>query len=481
MQSNEREKVAVKKEITLLGGISIIVGSMIGSGIFISPVGVLENVNSIGFSLIIWLLCGVVATFGSLTYAELGTMIPKSGAEYPYLKEAFGPIPAFLFAWTSSIVLKPSSVAIIGIVFGEYLIRPFYPNCEESPALAVKLASALCITLVAFINAQSVKIAEKVQIFFTIAKLAVLVIIVCTGAYALTIGSSDNLSKSFDREVHWNTLGIAFYQGFWAYDGWNQLNYITGELQNPYVNLPRSIMIGIPFVTIIYLFTNIAYLSGLHIEEMIFSRAVAVTFGRKFLGVFSWLIPIGVAISTFGGCNGYTLTCPRLLYTVAKDGSMPEVLAMFHRKKATPVPAIVFNTVISILVLFPNDFGTLVNYFSFSMWLFHGASAVALIVLRVKQPSRHRPYKVPIIIPIIVILVAIFLVFYPIISNPAWEYLYATLFILSGLFLYIPFVHFGSKGTRTFGSFTRFIQILLEVVPTVDESEPSFSSLEKHS
>jgi len=469
------EEPEMKRNITLLGGVSIIVGSMIGSGIFISPVGVLSNVNSIGFSLIIWFLCGVVATFGSLTYAELGTMIPKSGAEYPYIKEAFGSIPAFLFAWTSSIVLKPSSVAIIGIVFGEYLVKPFYQDCEEPPLVVVKLASALCITLVAFINCASVKLAAKVQIVFTVAKLTALAIIIGTGVYALTTGVTDNLENSFKGEITYNTIGLAFYQGLWAYDGWNQLNYITEELQDPYVNLPRAIMIGIPFVTIVYIFTNIAYLAGLTLTEMLSARAVAVTFGSKLLGSFAWLIPLGVAISTFGGCNGYTITCPRIIFTAARDGNMPDILAMVHVRKQTPIPAILFNTVIAILVLFPNDFGTLVNYFSFSMWIFHGASAASLLVLRVTQPNRHRPYRVPIFIPVIVILVAIFLVLFPIISNPAWEYLYALLFMLSGLIFYIPLVHFGKSKIISLNCFTKFTQKLLEVahVPYSAEEKSS--------
>jgi len=455
----------LKREIGLVGGVCVIVGSMIGSGIFISPVGVLENTGSIGASLIVWMFCGIIATFGSLTYAELGTMIPKSGAEYPYIKEAFGRMPAFLFAWTSSIVLKPSSVAIIAMVFGKYLTKPMFPGCESSDVL-VKIVSAMCILLVAFINSFSVKAASRVQIFFTITKVLVLIIIVCFGMQAVNRGDTDNLQNSFSEPIKFQTLGTAFYQGFWAYDGWNQLNYITEELQNPYVNLPKAIWIGIPSVTFIYLLTNTAYLAGLSLTQMLETESVAIAFGDKYLGALAIIIPIGVAFSTFGGCNGYTITCPRITMTAARDGTMPELLAMVHHKKSTPIPAIIFNTVIAILVLFPNDFNSLVNYFSFSMWIFHGMSAAALIRLRYTQPNRHRPYKVPIVIPWVVILVAIFLVLFPIISEPAWEFLYAFMFIMSGLLFYVPIVHYQKKpDCQCFGLFTRFVQVLLQVLP----------------
>ncbi|XP_078484104.1 b(0,+)-type amino acid transporter 1-like isoform X2 [Ciona intestinalis] len=458
-------KLKLKREITLLGGVSVIVGSMVGSGIFISPVGVLSNVGMVGASLLIWVACGLIATCGSLTYAELGTMIPQSGAEYPYLKEAFGPIPAFLFAWTSSIVLKPSAVAIIGLVFGEYLIRPFFENCQDVPSDAVKLAAATCIAFVTCVNCISVKVAERIQICFTIAKLTALLVIIGAGFYALSAGMTDNLNNSFTGEVKWSTVGTSFYQGFWAYDGWNQLNYITEEfeLKNPSVNLPRAIMIGIPLVMLVYVMTNIAYLAGLTMTEMMASRAVAVTFGVKLLGSMAWIIPLGVAISTFGSINGYIITGPRIIYTAARNGHMPEVLAMVHTKRLTPVPAVLFNTAIALAVLIPNDFDSLVNYFSFSMWMFHGGSALALLVLRWKQPERKRPYKVPIFIPVIVVLVALYLIIYPIVSQPAWEYLYATLFIASGILFYVPFIHYGINAT-CFRPATVFLQKLLQVI-----------------
>ncbi|XP_076802749.1 b(0,+)-type amino acid transporter 1-like isoform X1 [Clavelina lepadiformis] len=459
-----QQDVHLKRDVTLLGGVSVIVGSMIGSGIFISPVGVLKNVGSVGASLVVWMVCGLVAVCGSLTYAELGTMIPKSGAEYPYLKEAFGPIPAFLFAWTSSLVIKPSAVAIIGLVFGEYLIHPFFPDCEPVPLLVIKLASACCISLVCFLNCYSLKIAARAQIVFTTAKLLALFVVIACGIFALTQGLTDNLERGFSGDVHWSTVGTAFYQGLWAYDGWNQLNYVTEELKNPSVNLPRAIMIGIPLVTIVYLLTNIAYLAGLSVTEMMISRAVAVTFGNKFLGAFAWFIPLGVAISTFGGANGYSITGPRIIFSAARHGHMPEILATVSYKRYTPVAAILFQTFIALLVLIPNDFDTLVNYFSFSMWIFHGGSALALLVLRRTQPDRHRPYKVPIFIPILVVLIALYLIIFPIASQPAWEYMYATLFILSGLLFYIPFVHLNLRFTFM-KPFTTFVQQLFLVAP----------------
>jgi L-type amino acid transporter 9 len=443
---------------------------MIGSGIFISPVGVLKNAGSIGASLLIWVISGIIATCGSLSYAELGTMIPKSGGEYPYLKRGFGNIPAFIFAWTSSIVLKPSGVAIIAMVFGEYAIQPFFTDCDMVPRGAVKMAAAFCIMTVTVLNCVNVKLAEKVQIYCTIAKIGALIVITITGFYALAVGATDNIQNSFSGEVHWMTIGTSFYQGLWAYDGWNQLNYIVEELENPYVNLPRAIVFGIPFVTIIYVFVNIAYLAGLTMIETFNSPALAVSFGAKWLGPMSWIIPISVAISTFGGCNGYTMTGPRVCFAAARDGMAPRMISMIHCEKLTPVPAIMLNSLIAMLLIIPNNFNSLVNYFSFSMWLFHGGSALALLILRYREPNRERPYKVPIFVPVLVVIAALYLIFFPIISNPVLEYLYATIFILSGLLFYVPFVHYKYKAPGL-DWFSEFVQKILVVVPSSGKEE----------
>ncbi|XP_071957373.1 b(0,+)-type amino acid transporter 1-like isoform X2 [Antedon mediterranea] len=471
LEDDPGEKVGLKRQVSLVSGIALIVGTMIGSGIFVSPKGVLRQTESVGMSLIIWLLCGIISMFGALCYAELGTIITKSGGEYVYLYETLGPIPAYLFSWTSIMVLKPSSVAAIALSFGAYIADPFFPDDCEPPTLAVKLFAALCILMIVFVNCASVKWATSVQNFFTAAKLLALVIIILVGFVKICQGNTQylKLSVSFDGSAtDLFAYGVAFYQGLWAYDGWNQLNYITEELIKPHTNLPRAIMIGIPLVTILYLLVNISYFTVMSPDELLASGAVAVTFSQRTLGPMAWIMPIFVCCSTFGACNGSLFTSGRLAYVAAREGHMVEVISMVHVKRYTPFPALVFTSLVAIIMLIPGDFESLVNYFSFSAWLFYGGTVSALLVLRYREPDIYRPIKVPLFIPIVILICSVYLIIAPIIDEPAMAYLYAFLFIIAGLIFYFPFVHFRYH-PKFMGKVTHFFQLLFEVAPSAYE------------
>ncbi|XP_067906000.1 b(0,+)-type amino acid transporter 1 isoform X2 [Heterodontus francisci] len=231
---NAPQSMILQKQIGLLSAISLIVGTMIGSGIFISPKSVLSNTGAVGPCLIVWAACGVLATLGALCYADLGTMITKSGGEYSYLLEAFGPIPAFLYSWMCIAVVKPSSFAIICLSFAEYTATPFYPGCVP-PQIIVKCLAAVGIILITLLNAISVKLANYVQNFLTAAKLLIVAVIVVAGIVLIAQGNTQNFENSFDgAQTSFGSVSLAFYNGLWSYDGWNQLNYITEELKNPY-------------------------------------------------------------------------------------------------------------------------------------------------------------------------------------------------------------------------------------------------------
>ncbi|XP_028930936.1 B(0,+)-type amino acid transporter 1 isoform X3 [Ornithorhynchus anatinus] len=341
-KGKEVKSTSLQKEVGLISGICVIVGTVIGSGIFISPKSVLSNIGAVGPCLIIWTACGILATLGALCFAELGTMITKSGGEYPYLMEAFGPIPAYLFSWTSLMVIKPSSFAIICLSFAEYVAAPFYPGCKP-PSIVVKCLAAAAIIIITTVNALSVKLGSYVQNFFTAAKLIIVVIIIISGIVLLAQGNTKNFENSFDEaKVSLGAISLAFYNGLWAYDGWNQLNYITEELKNPYRNLPLSIIIGIPLVTVCYVLINVSYFTVMTSTELLQSPAVAVTFGDRVLYPASWVVPLFVAFSTIGAANGTCFTTGRLVYVAGREGHMLKILSYISVKRLTPAPAIIF-------------------------------------------------------------------------------------------------------------------------------------------
>ncbi|EDM14190.1 solute carrier family 7 (cationic amino acid transporter, y+ system), member 8, isoform CRA_b [Rattus norvegicus] len=344
--------VALKKEIGLVSACGIIVGNIIGSGIFVSPKGVLENAGSVGLALIVWIVTGVITAVGALCYAELGVTIPKSGGDYSYVKDIFGGLAGFLRLWIAVLVIYPTNQAVIALTFSNYVLQPLFPTCFP-PESGLRLLAAICLLLLTWVNCSSVRWATRVQDIFTAGKLLALALIIIMGVVQICKGEffwlePKNAFENF-QEPDIGLVALAFLQGSFAYGGWNFLNYVTEELVDPYKNLPRAIFISIPLVTFVYVFANIAYVTAMSPQELLASNAVAVTFGEKLLGVMAWIMPISVALSTFGGVNGSLFTSSRLFFAGAREGHLPSVLAMIHVKRCTPIPALLFT----ISLLFP--------------------------------------------------------------------------------------------------------------------------------
>ncbi|GAB0185495.1 b(0,+)-type amino acid transporter 1-like [Grus japonensis] len=382
--SEGKEKLRLKQEVGLISAVSLIAGTMIGSGIFMSPEWVLHHMGSPASSLLIWAACGLLAMFGALSYAELGTIIKESGGEYIYILRIFGSFPAFLFTYTSVILVRPAGLAAVCLSFAEYAVAPFYPGCS-SPQVVIKCTAAACILLLTIINCLNVKLATSVMNIFTAAKLLALLVIVVGGLVLLAKGQTQSFQNAFQNTTAGiGAVGVAFYQGLWSYDGWNNLNYVTEELKKPEVTLPRAVMIAIPLVTCLYLLVNVSYLAAMTPSELLSSGAVAVTWG-------------------------------------------------------------------------------------FIAWFFYGMTISGLLYLKIKKPELPRSYKVPIIIPIIVLIAAVYLVLAPIIDQPQFEILYIVLFIFSGVILYFPLVRFKCH-PRFLQRVTLHLQLFLEVAPTTRDA-----------
>nr|CAD7586146.1 unnamed protein product [Timema genevievae] len=414
--AGDDDAICLKAKMSLLNGITVIVGSIIGSGIFVSPTGVLRYTGSVNASLIVWTISGAFSMVGAYCYAELGCMISKSGADYAYIMETFGPFMAFIRLWIECMIVRPCSQAIVALTFSVYVLKPFFPECQP-PDESVRLLAVCCIMVLTFVNCWDVKWATRVQDVFTYAKLLALFIIIITGIVQLSKGRTEHFTFE-NTKTDVTELALSFYSGLFAYNGWNYLNFIIEELKDPIKNLPRAIGISCTLVTFVYVMTNVAFYTTLSPIEVLGSEAVAVTFANQLYGVMAWTIPVFVALSTFGAVNGILLTSSRLFYAGACEGQMPEILTMIQIHRLTPTPAVLCMALLSMLYLTVSDIFALINYVGFATWLSIGVAVLCLPWLRWAQPNLPRPIRVNLAFPIVYIVASLFVTIVPMIASP---------------------------------------------------------------
>ncbi|XP_033633069.1 Y+L amino acid transporter 2-like [Asterias rubens] len=458
--------VQMKRTISLISGVAINVGIMIGSGIFISPKGVLAGANSVGLTLIIWSVCGIFSLLGALSFAELGLTFPSSGAVYSYLKCIFGDFVAFLYLWVTVLVAVPAFFAIVALTFGDYCIQPFFPDpaCQP-PRIAVNLIGTICLLLLGLTNAIGTRLSTRIQKLFTLCKVAALAIIIITGMVQIGKGETQNFQNAFEGST-FSGLGIALYSGLFSYTGWESLNFVSEEVKNPTRNLPRAIAISVCSVTVLYILTNLAYFTAMTPQELMASNTVVVMFGNKLLGRFAVIMPVFVALSTFGSINGSIIVYSRVYYVGSREKQLPSLLSMIHVKHLTPLPSIALMVLLSVCFTYSQDINSLINYFSFAVWTPIGAAVAGMVWLRWRDPDRARPYKVHIIIPVIFVIAAIFLVVMATIDAPL-DTAIGICITLTGVPVYFLFVHpkhLPRRLSRLEGTITRWFQKALLVI-----------------
>jgi amino acid transporter len=368
---------------------AVLVGSTIGSGIFRVPSTVAADVGAVGAMMLLWVLGALVALFGALTIAELAALFPRTGGIYVFLREAYGPLPAFLFGWTELLVIRPSALGAIAMLFAEY-VQEFLPLTD----LHVRMVAAGAIVLLAAANIRSVSWGAAVQNASTAAKVLALVGVALL-AFVLGDGSTGALASAPEfTPLSWGGFGVALIAVMWAYDGWADLTFMAGEVRDPGRTLPRALLGGTAAIVVIYLIVNAAYLYVLPADEMAGSVLVAADAARRILGdAGASLIAAMVMLSAFGALNGSTMTGPRIFYAMADDGLFFRPIAAVHPRYQTPWLAIGLAALLGVGYVSIRSFEQLADSFILGIWPFYALAVGAVFLLRRKRPDLERPYR----------------------------------------------------------------------------------------
>lgn len=371
----------------------IVVGTVIGSGIFLVPGGVLrQSEGHIGVALVVWGVGGVLSLLGALAYGELGAMNPAAGGLYVYLRDAFGPLTAFLYGWTFFVVIASGSAATLAVASAAYV--------QEFVALGIagqKLTAVGLLAIVAALNVSGTRRSADVQNWSTGIKVGTLLVM----AVALVLSGRGFGSSS---ESAWpqsltpsllSGMGLAMIGVLWAYEGWQYVTFSAGEALDPQRTFPRAIVAGTASLIAIYVFANVGYFAALGDHVARSDRVAAEAVGAVVGGGAAKLIALVILVSIFSATNGLTITAPRVYFAMARDGLFFKRLAEVHKRFGTPAVAIVAGSAWSMVLALSGTFEQLLTYVVFVGWIFYALGAICVFILRRTQPDTPRPFRVP--------------------------------------------------------------------------------------
>ena len=395
----------------------ITIGTVIGSGIYLVPSLVLrQTAGHTGLAFTVWAVAGFLSLLGALTYAELGAMKPEAGGLYAYLRDAFGPLPAFLYGWASFLVIASGSIAALAVAFANYL-SPLLPFRVPGPII-----SLVVILVVALINIRGTRGSATVQNWTTGAKFGVLFLL----SVVLTLrGTGGAGLPTAPIEVPNGSLaagfGAAMIGVLWAYEGWQYVTFSAGEAKDPQRTFPRAISIATFLLIVLYLMANLGYVRALGPAGVANSQRVAADAIGTILGpVAGAVVSALILVSIFSALNGLILTTPRMYYAMARDGLFFQKLTSVHPRFGTPAFAIVTLTAWGALLAASGTFSQLLTYAVFTGWIFYALGALAVMMLRRSEPNAVRPFRVPgyPVTPILFVVAAIALVINTIVTQP---------------------------------------------------------------
>ena len=397
----------LRRALSTWDGALITIGSVVGTGIFITSGDIAKALPHAGLLVFVWLAGGLLTLAGALTYAELGALYPRAGGIYHFLKEAYGPLPGFLYGWASFLVIMTGGIAALAVGFAEYL-GSFLPWAATSNVLLTlplgrltwtlsggQLAAALAILALTTVNVFGVREGAGVQNALTVLKIGSIVAFAALGFLAPARAAEPLLGPLPPPATLWAGVGVAMIAALWTYDGWYGLTFSAGEMRSPERSLPLGLVWGTAAVVVMYVLLNLVYLRALPVAEIaqtprIGEAAAAALFGPR----GARLAAAAVVVSSFGCLAATILYAPRIYLAMARDGLFFRSLAQIHPRWRTPALSLWAQAAWAVLLTLTGTYSQLYTYVVFAATLFHVATGAAVVVLRRRRPDLDRPYRV---------------------------------------------------------------------------------------
>lgn len=401
------------RRLGLTDVIAIVVGVIVGAGIFLVPSLVARSLPSPSGIFAVWAFGGLLSLCGALAMAELGAMMPATGGQYVFLREAYGPMIAFLCGWTHFLVSQSAAIAWLGVSFAIYL-GYFVP---VSPVAGKAIGIGL-IGIIAMVNYRGVRLGAGVQKAFTAAKVLGLAVLIGSALFAKPAASA---AVANPVAFTWSAFGIGVLAVLLSYDGWTTVGFVAGEIREPQKNVARALFIGVVICMAIYLSANWAYLRVFTPAEMGASDRIGADLGQRTLGSLGGtLVTLTILISIAGSMNGWLMTQPRVYFAQARDGLFFRQFGEIHPRFQTPGPAIILQFCWAAVLILSGSFDVLISYAMFAMWLFYALTVGGVVILRWKRPDAPRPYRMwgyP-VTPVVFVLVALWFEINTLIERP---------------------------------------------------------------
>ncbi|MGH7467226.1 MAG: APC family permease [Longimicrobiales bacterium] len=436
---------SLERVLSLRDLILLVIGAVIGSGIFIVPGRVLRDTDGrIGVALLVWLVAGVLSLLGALTYGELSAADPQSGGIYVYIRDAFGRMPAFLYGWTLLFMIAGGAVATLAVAFTSYLSQ-----IVPVSGVVARLVSIAMIAVVMIINVRGTRQSADVQNVTTVIKAGAILIM---GAVLLFSGDGFQGAGAAMWPENWSGsvfsgVLLAMISVLWAYEGWQFVTFSAGEAKDPQRTFPRGIMVGTLALILLYCFANIAYIAALGPQRVAATDTVAADAVGALLGpVAGKLIAATILISMFSAANSILLTTPRVYFAMARDGIFFRKLAEVHPRFKTPAIAVIVQALWAMGLAATGTFNQLLTYVVFTGWIFYALGAASIFVLRRTRPDIVRPFKVPgyPYTPALFVIASAIIVINTLITQPGLA-LVGLAFVLSGAPAYLIWRRFAGR------------------------------------